>query len=63
MLAQFLGYLMTINKCRFSDAKRKLVERSKRPVFLSVFDYIFICVFLRGGSVEEEGPGKFEGMV
>lgn len=60
MLAPFLGYL-TVNKCRFSDAKRKPMGKSKRPVFL--FDYIFICAFLRGESVKEEGTGIFEGMV
>lgn len=53
----------TANKYKFSDAKRKTVERSKRPIFPSEFDYIFIFAFLKRGSKEEEGTGRFEGMI
>lgn len=53
----------TENKCKFFDAKRKPVERSKRPISPSEFDYIFICAFLKRGSEEEEGMGGLEGMV
>ena len=38
------------NKSRFSDAKRKPMEKSRMPVFPSEFDYICIWVFLKGGS-------------
>lgn len=48
----------TENKCKFFDAKRKPVERSKRPISPSEFDYIFICAFLKRGSEEEEGDWR-----
>lgn len=63
-LAPFLGYLPTEQvNADFLMPRENLWKEAKAQIFPSEFDYIFLCVFLKGGSKEEEETRKFEGSV
>lgn len=52
-----------VNKCEYSAAKRKPVERSKSQLFsIWVWLYFYVCVSL-GRKWGVEGAGRFEGLV